>query len=101
MYACILAALYTANLTAIFASGDDAPYVPGSIDELISKIPPDIPFGAFNNTQTTEYLQNSSIQDACLKFEYIKGKAFCVKTHASQAFTAALHKNIAIITYSI
>ena len=95
----ILAAAYTANLTAIFATEDDTPYVPGSIDELISKIPPDIPFGTFNNTQATEYLQNSPIPQYREVFEYMKREGFLYE-NTSQALTAALHENIAIITDS-
>ena len=95
----ILAAAYTANLTAIFASEDDTPYIPGSIDELINKIPPDIPFGAFNNTQTTEYLQYSPIQQYRDAFEYMKREGFLYE-NTSQALTAALNENIAIITDS-
>lgn len=95
----VLAAAYTANLTAIFATEDDAPYVPGSIDELISKIPPDIPFGTFNNTQATEYLQNSPFQEYKDAFEYMKREGLLYE-NTSQALTAALNENIAIITDS-
>ena len=95
----ILSAAYTANLTAIFATEDDTSYVPGSIDELISKIPPDIPFGTFNNTQATEYLQNSPIPQYREVFEYMKMEGFLYE-NTSEALTAALHENIAIITDS-
>ena len=53
----LLSAAFTANLTATFVVEDDKSDIPNSIDELISKIPPNIPFGAYNNTQTTEYLR--------------------------------------------
>ena len=99
-FACIiLAAAYTANLTAIFATEDDAPYLPGSIDELISKIPPDIPFGTFNNTQATEYLQHSPIQRYQDAFEYMKMEGFLYE-NISEALTALLEGSIAIITDS-
>ena len=92
----ILAAAYTANLTAIFATEDDTAYVPGSINELISKIPPDIPFGTFNNSQATEYLKNSPIPQYREVFEYMKMEGFLYE-NTSEALKAALHENIAII----
>ena len=95
----ILSAAYTANLTAIFVTEDDTTYVPGSIDELISKIPPDIPFGTFNNSQATEYLQNSPFQEYQDAFEYMKREGFLYE-NTSEALAAALHENIAIITDS-
>ena len=95
----ILAAAYTANLTAIFATEDDTTYVPGSINELISKIPPDIPFGTFNNTQATEYLQNSPIQQYREAFEYMKTEGLLYSTFTA-AIAAILHDNIALISDS-
>ena len=95
----ILAAYYTANLTAIFAIEDDRPYVPNSINELISKIPPDIPFAALNNTQTTEYLQNSPIQQYQEAFEYMKTEHLLFET-IDEALFAVRCDNIALITDS-
>ena len=95
----ILAAAYTANLTAIFATEDDAPYLPDSIDELISKIPPNIPFGIFNNTQPAEYLQHSPIQQYRDAFEYMKMEGF-IYDNRSKALTALLEGSIAIIADS-
>ena len=95
----ILAAAYTANLTAIFATEDDVPSLPGSIDELISKIPPNLPFGTVNNTQAAEYLQHSPIQQYQEVYEYMKMEGFLYE-NITEALTAALYENIAIITDS-
>jgi len=57
----VLAATFTANLTAIFAIKDNRSDIPESINELICKIPPDVPFGVLNNTSITEYFKLSLI----------------------------------------
>ena len=95
----ILGAAFTANLTATFVLEDNKSDVPNSVDELISKIPPDIPFGAFNNTQTTEYLQYSPILQYREAFEYMKTEGLLYET-LDEALTAVLNDNVAVITDS-
>ena len=93
----ILGATFTANLTATFAIEDDKSDIPNSIDELISRIPPDIPFGAYNNTQTTEYLQHSPFPQYREAFEYMKMEGLLYETN-DEALTAVLNDNVALIT---
>ena len=95
----VLIATFTANLTATFAIEDDKSDIPDSINELISKIPPGIPFGALNNTQTTEYLQHSPITQYREAFEYMKMEGLLYET-LEEGFTAVLYDNIAVITDS-
>ena len=95
----ILGAAFTANLTATFVLGDNKSDVPNSVDELISKVPPGIPFGALNNTQTTEYLQHSPIPQYQEAFEYMKTEGLLYET-LDEALTAVLNDNIAVITDS-
>ena len=95
----MLTAAYTANLTAIFATENNTPYVPDSINELISKIPPDIHFAALNNTQTTEYLQHSPVQQYQDAFEYMKTERLLYDT-LDEALSAVFNDNIALITDS-
>ena len=95
----ILGATFTANLTASFVIEDDVSYIPGSIDELISKIPPNIPFGAYNNTQATEYLQHSPILQYREAFEYMKMEGLLYET-TDEALTAVLYDNVAVISDS-
>ena len=95
----ILGATFTANLTATFAVEDDKSDIPNSIDELISRIPPNIPFGAYNNTQTTEYLQHSPFPQYREAFEYMKTEGLLYETN-DEALTAVLNDNVALITDS-
>ena len=95
----ILGATFTANLTATFAVEDDKSDIPNSIDELISRIPPDIPFGAYNNTQTTEYLQHSPFLQYREAFEYMKMEGLLYET-IEEGLTAVLNDNVAVITDS-
>ena len=92
----ILASVYTANLTAIFATEDNKSNIPGNVDELISKIPPDINFGTIKNTQPAEYLEQSPIPRYQEAFEYMKTEGFLYET-VNEALTAVLHDNIAFI----
>ena len=96
----LLGATFTANLTATFAIEDDKSDIPNSIDELISKIPPVIPFGTYNNTQTTEYLQHSPIPQYREAFEYMKTEGLLYETATDEAITAVLYDNVAVITDS-
>ena len=95
----MLAAAYTANLTAIFATDNNTLYVPDSINELIGIIPPDIPFAALNNTQTTEYLEHSPVQQYEDAFHYMKTERLLYET-LDEALSAVLYDNIALITDS-
>ena len=92
----ILGATYTANLTAIFAIEDNTSDVPDSIDELVSKIPPDIPFGAYNNTQASEYFQFSAISRYQEAFQYMQMEGLLFETE-DEALSAVLHDNVALI----
>ena len=73
--------------------------IPDSVDKLISEIPPDIPFGAFNNTQAVEYLQFSPIRQYQEAFEYIKMERLLYETE-DEALSAVLYNNIALISDS-
>ena len=95
----ILVASYTANLTAIFATEDTNSDIPDSINELISKIPPEIRFAAFNNTQTTDYLKNSPILQYQEAFQYMKMERLLYET-IDEGLKAVLYDNIALITDS-
>ena len=95
----ILGAAYTAELTVLFAAEDNKIDIPGSINELISKIPPDIPFGARNNSHTTEYLRHSPIPQYREAYQYMKMEGLLYETR-DEALAAVLHDNIAIITDS-
>ena len=95
----LLGATFTANLTATFAVDDDKSDIPNSIDELISTIPPDIPFGAYNNTQTTEYLQHSPFPQYREAFEYMKMEGLLYET-LEEGLTAVLNDNVAVIADS-
>ena len=92
----ILGATYTANLTAIFAIEDNTSDVPDSIDELVSKIPPDIPFGAYNNTQASEYFQFSAISRYREAFQYMQMEGLLFETE-DEALSAVLYDNVALI----
>ena len=92
----ILAATYTANLTAIFAVEDNESDVPNSINQLVSTIPPKIPFGTYNNSQAAEYFQFSPILQYREAFQYMKMEDFLFETE-HEALTAVLHDNIALI----
>ena len=96
----VLGATFTANLTATFAVEDDKSSIPDSVDELISKIPPDIPFGTYNNTQAAEYLQHSPIPQYQEAFEYMKMEGLLYETASDEAFEAVLYDNVAVITDS-
>ena len=98
--ACILLSVtYTANLTATFAISGEKSDIPDTIGALINKIPPDIPFGAFNNTQTTEYLQHSPFPQYREDFEYMKTEGLLYQTR-DEALPAVLNDNVALITDS-
>ena len=91
----VLAATYTANLTAIFA----APKIESgfnSIDELISTIPPVVRFGTYNNTQISDFFKLSPIRTYQEAYQYMEmeGLLFDIK---SEAIAAVLNDNIALI----
>ena len=90
---------YIANLTALFATNDNNLDIPRSINELISKIPPDIKFGAINNTYTTEYLQHSPLIQYQEAFQYMKMEGFLYETR-DEALKAVLYDNIALLVDS-
>ena len=95
----MLATTYTAILTALFATNDNNIDIPHSINELISKIPPEIKFGAINNTHTTEYLQHSTIIRYQEAFQYMKMEGFLYETR-DEALKAVLYDNIALLVDS-
>ena len=95
----ILATTYTAILTALFATNDNNIDIPRSINELISKIPPDIEFGTINNTHTTDYLQHSTIIRYQEAFQYMKMEGFLYETR-DEVLKAVLYDNIALLVDS-
>ena len=95
----ILGATFTANLTATLVVENDKSDIPNSVDELISRIPPVIPFGAYNNTQTTEYLQHSPIPQYQEAFEYMKMEGLLYET-TEEGLAVVLNDNVAVITDS-
>ena len=99
-FVCVmLATAYTANLTALFATNDNNLDIPRTINELISKIPPNIEFGAINNTHTTEYLQHSPLIQYQEAFQYMKMEGFLYETR-DEALKAVLYENIALLVDS-
>jgi len=95
----VLAATFTANLTAIFAIEDSKSDIPDTINELISKIPPNIPFGVFNNTSTAEYFKLSPIPQYREAFQYMKMENLLFDTE-DEALTAVFYDNVAVIVDS-
>ena len=90
----VLGATFTANLTAIFAiqendSGFD------SIEELVSKIPPDIPFGTYNS-QPAAFFKSSPIKQYQEAYEYMRTEGLLYNNN-DEAFSAVLNDNIALI----
>ena len=92
----VLAATFTANLTAIFAISSKSD-IPDTINELISKIPPDIPFGVLNNTSTAEYFKLSPVPQYREAFQYMEMENLLFESD-DEALTAVLYDNVAIIT---
>ena len=91
----VLAATYTAYLTAIFA----APTIEtgfSSIDELVSKIPPDVRFGTYNNSQISDFFKHSPIREYQEAYQYMEMEGLLFDTEP-EAYSAVLHDNIALI----
>ena len=88
-------ATFTANLTAIFAIQESSSGF-NSIEELVSKIPPDIPFGTYNNSQPASFLKYSPVQQYREAYEYMRTEGLLFKND-DEAFSAFLHDNVALI----
>ena len=91
----ILGATFTANLTAIFAI-QEAESGFNSIEELVSKIPPDIPFGTYNNSQPAAFLKFSLVKQYQEAYEYMRTEGL-LYNNDDEAFSAVLYDNIALI----
>ena len=91
----VLAATYTANLTAIFA----APTIEtgfNSIDKLVSKIPPDVRFGTTNNTQISDFFKNSPIKAYQEAYQYMEMEGL-LYDNLTEAIAAVINDKIALI----
>ena len=91
----ILGATFTANLTAIFAV-QEAESGFNSIEELVSKIPPDIPFGTYNNSQPAAFFKFSPVKQYQEAYEYMRMEGL-LYNNDDEAFSAVLYDNIALI----
>ena len=91
----VLGATFTANLTAIFAiQENDSGF--NSIEELVSKIPPDISFGTYNNSQPAAFFKFSPIKQYQEAYEYMRTEEL-LYNNDDEAFSAVLYDNIALI----
>ena len=91
----VLGATFTANLTAIFAIQEkDSGF--NSIEELVSKIPPDVPFGTYNNSQPASFFKFSPIKQYQEAYEYMSTERLLYNSE-KEALSAVLYDNIALI----
>ena len=91
----VLGATFTANLTAIFAiQENDSGF--NSIEELVSKIPPDIPFGTYKNSQPAAFFQFSPIKQYQEAYEYMRTEGLLYNSK-EEALSAVLYDDIALI----
>ena len=91
----ILSAAFTANLTAIFAT-EDIESGFSNIEELVSKIPPTIPFGTLNNSQPTSFFKFSPIMHYQEAFMYMETEGL-LYNNENEALSAVLYDNVAFI----
>ena len=91
----LLSATFTANLTAIFAV-QEAESGFNSIEELVSKIPPDISFGTHNNSQPASFFKFSPVKQYQDAYEYMRMEGL-LYNNDDEAFSAVLYDNIALI----
>ena len=91
----VLGATYTANLTAIFTTQEGESGF-NSIEELVSKIPPDIPFGTLNNSQPASFFKLSPIKQYQEAFEYMSTEGLLYNSE-DEALSAVLYDNVAYI----
>ena len=91
----VLGATFTANLTAIFVIQEkDSGF--NSIEELVSKIPPNIPFGTYNNSQPASFFKFSPIKQYQEAYEYMSTERLLYNSE-KEALSAVLYDNIALI----
>ena len=91
----VLGATFTANLTAIFAiQENDSGF--NSIEELVSKIPPYVPFGTRNNSQPASFFKFSPIKQYQEAYEYMSTERLLYHSE-KEALSAVLYDNIALI----
>ena len=91
----VLGATFTANLTAIFAlQENDLGF--NSTEELVSKIPPDVPFGTYNNSQPASFFKFSPIKQYQEAYEYMSTERLLYNSE-KEALSAVLYDNIALI----
>ena len=91
----VLGATFTANLTAIFAiQENDSGF--NSIEELVSKIPPDILFGTYNNSQPAAFFKFSPIKQYQEAYEYMRTERLLYNSE-KEALSAVLYDDIALI----
>ena len=91
----VLGATFTANLTAIFATEDTESGF-NNIEELVSKIPPNVPFGTLNNSQPASFFKFSPIVQYQEAFEYMETEGL-LYNNENEALSAVLHDNVAFI----
>ena len=91
----VLAATYTASLTAIFAAPTTESGF-SSIDELVSKIPPIVRFGTYNNSQMSDFFKHSPIKAYQEAYRYMQMEGLLFESQ-SEALAAVVHDNIALI----
>ena len=91
----VLVAVFTANLTAIFATQEGKSGF-SSIDELVSKIPPSVRFGTLNNSQPASFFKFSPIRQYQEAFEYMSTEGLLYNSE-DEALSAVLYDNVAYI----
>ena len=91
----VLGATFTANLTAILATQEGESGFTG-IEELINKIPPNIPFGTLNNSQPASFFKFSPIRQYQEAFEYMSTEGLLYNSE-DEALSAVLYDNVAYI----
>ena len=91
----VLGATFTANLTAIFATEEDKSGF-NSIEELVTIIPPNVPFGTLNNSQPASFFKFSPIKLYQEAFEYMQTEGLLYNSE-DEVLSAVLYDNVAYI----
>jgi len=91
----VLGATFTANLTAIFAIQENESGF-NSIEQLVSKIPPDIPFSTYNNSQPASFFKFSPFKQYQEAYEYMKTEGLLYNSE-DEALSAVLYNDVALI----
>ena len=91
----VLAATYTARLTAIFTAPPTESAF-NSIDELVRTIPPVVRFGTYNNSQISDFFKHSPIRVYQEAYQYMQMEGLLF-VNQSDALTAVVHSSVALI----